>query len=393
MAAVLDHARTALLAGLSARRDEIEEALLARIYGIEEPGGGVEVEYLHGLRETVSAAYDYALAALELGEDRMPPVPMVFLVQARLAARNGVPMDIVIRRYFSGFMLLANLVLEEAESNGSVRGSALRRLLASHGSQIDKLIEVIAEEFKREVASGLRSTQQRRTQRVQRVLAGEDLDLGEFGYELDDWHLALVIKDETQDLLQQLVEGLEGRLLWVHPQTSVTWVWLGGRRRLESAEIAERVRLSVRPGDRVAVGEPARGIAGWRLSHNQAKAAFPIADGDGKAVVRYSDVGLVSCLLRDKVLTTSLRQTYILPLADERDEGKALRDTLRAYFEAGRNISSAAAALGLNRQTVRIRLRTIEEKVGYPLDRYAAEVELALRLELYRPGHRPVDGA
>jgi DNA-binding PucR family transcriptional regulator len=64
------------------------------------------------------------------------------------------------------------------------------------------------------------------------------------------------------------------------------------------------------------------------------------------------------------------------------------RETLRAYFAAGRNISSAAAALSVHRDTVSNRLRAIEAKIGRPPDACAADLELALRLEEMseRPG-------
>ena len=54
---------------------------------------------------------------------------------------------------------------------------------------------------------------------------------------------------------------------------------------------------------------------------------------------------------------------------------------MSAYLAAGRNISSAASALKVDRQTVRTRLRTIEEKIGRSLDECGAEMEIALRLE------------
>lgn len=383
MRSAADRARSELAERLNARREEIEEALLARVYGIEEPVD-VDVEYLHGLRETVAAALDYALAALQLGEDRTPPVPMALLVQARLAARNGVSLDVVIRRYFSGFMLLADLLLEEAEGRASLRGRAVHRLLTSHSAQVDRLVDLVAEEYKRE-ALPTRSTRQRRDERVQRVLDGESLDLGEFGYELGGWHIALVLEYDRQGLLRQLAEHLDGCLLWVCPRETVTWAWFGGGRRIESSEVAERVELLADAGDRIAIGEPARGLTGWRLTHKQAKAAFPVIDREKAGVARYLDVGLIACVLEDEVLATSLRQRYIAPLSDERDGGQALRDTLKAYFAAGRSISSAAAALRLNRQTVRNRLRKIEEKLDRPLDNCAVEVEIALRLEQHRP--------
>ena len=96
--------------------------------------------------------------------------------------------------------------------------------------------------------------------------------------------------------------------------------------------------------------------------------------------VRYADVALLASALGDDVLASSLHELYLAPLEGERDGGAALRRTLRAYFAAGRNVSSAAATLGITRQTVSAHLRAIEERIEDSLDNCAAETETALRL-------------
>ena len=57
------------------------------------------------------------------------------------------------------------------------------------------------------------------------------------------------------------------------------------------------------------------------------------------------------------------------------------RETLRAYFAAERNVSSTAAALGVDRRTVTNRIRAIEDLFGRPLKDFATELETALRLD------------
>ena len=96
--------------------------------------------------------------------------------------------------------------------------------------------------------------------------------------------------------------------------------------------------------------------------------------------MRYGDVALLVSALQDELLVSSLHRLYLEPLEAERDGGKALRETLRAYFAAGRNVSSAGAALGVNRNTVANRLRAVEAAIGRPISSRAAEVEIALRL-------------
>jgi DNA-binding PucR family transcriptional regulator len=46
-----------------------------------------------------------------------------------------------------------------------------------------------------------------------------------------------------------------------------------------------------------------------------------------------------------------------------------------------RNVTSAAAALGVNRHTVSNRLRAVESRIGRPISSCVAEIDAALRLE------------
>src|SRR3954467_1944278 len=156
--------------------------------------------------------------------------------------------------------------------------------------------------------------------------------------------------------------------------------WCGGRRRVETERVLEVAASSLPTGITLALGEPGRGVTGWRLSHQQAVAALPVALRSRERLVRYADVALLSSALRDSVLVRSLRGIYLAPLEKERDGGFVLLETLSAYFEAGRNASSAAAILGLSRNTVSVRLRAIEQRIGRTIDGCAAELETALRL-------------
>jgi sugar diacid utilization regulator len=131
---------------------------------------------------------------------------------------------------------------------------------------------------------------------------------------------------------------------------------------------------------RLGVGEPARGPAGWRLSHHQARTAYPLSRPCQAPVVRYGEVALAASILQDDLLSSSLRQLYLDPLAQDRD-GACLRATLRTYFAAERNVSSTAAALEVSRPTVKKRLEREEALLGRDIRDCAAELEAALQLE------------
>ena len=176
-------------------------------------------------------------------------------------------------------------------------------------------------------------------------------------------------------------------LIVERPDEDVVWGWFGGRSSLEPRDVIALTPAVGLAGMHLALGEPAEGLSGWRLSHRQAKAAFRVAQRGTENVVRYAEVALLAALLDDELLTSSLRTLYLKPLLRERDGGKVARETLRAYFAADRNVSSAAAALGVKRHTVTSRLRHIEKRFGRQLNSCAPEVEAALYLDALSTTH------
>jgi hypothetical protein len=90
---------------------------------------------------------------------------------------------------------------------------------------------------------------------------------------------------------------------------------------------------------------------------------------------------LEAAMLQQETLATSLVEIFLSPLDGLGYRGQTARDTLRAYFESKRNVSSTAHRLGVVRNTVESRLREIEERLGRPLHTCSAQLEVALRLE------------
>jgi DNA-binding PucR family transcriptional regulator len=369
-----------LSALLRARREEIELAALKRVYAIADPVEVADPQYAEGLKLAVGAALDYGLTALEHSEESAPPIPSVLLAQARLAARNRVSLDTVLRRYFAGYTLLGDFLVGEAESE--LQAAELKRLLHTQAALFDRLVVSVTEEYERERSSRQRSPEDRRVKQVQRLLAGELTDASQLAYEIEAWHVGVVaIGKGAEAALRELAARLDRSLLIVRPGEEAVWAWLGGRRAADVARL-EAILCEGSPHEvAVAIGEPGEALAGWRLTHRQAKAALPIAMRSSQALVRYADVALLASMLQDELLATTLRQRYLVPLTEERDGGEVLRETLQAYFAAGRNVSSAAAVLGVNRKTIASRLSTIEASIGRPLGSCAAELEAVLRMD------------
>jgi hypothetical protein len=367
---------------LDARRGELEQAALARIAAIADPSTAPDPAYVAGLRAALAAALDYGLAAVAAPAGDPGPVPVELLGQARLASRNSVSLDAVLRRYSAGHTLLADALLEEAAALG-LGAPELKPALRALAERYERIVAAVSQEYEREpIFSPLDGNERRRHSLIRRLLAGDPLDAAELAYSLDCRHLALVaFGQDAVRALQGLGERVDRRLLLSEPDIHTAWAWLGGRRPFDREEL-ESIAAGPRPdGCALACGEPGEGAGGWRLSHRQAAAALPIARRYRQSFVFYSDVALLASVLQDDLLATSLRNAYLEPLGSERDSGETAKATLRAYFAAARNLSSAAAALGINRRTVAARLSSVEDRIGRTLDAISTELEVALQLD------------
>jgi hypothetical protein len=373
--------RGSLGASLRERLPELRAAVATRVRAFDDPAAVPDPAYREGLEAALPAAVEYAVDCLEAGDARRPEVPVEVLAQARLDARDRVPLDLAPRRYLAVSAIFGDFLAEEAERAG-VGGAALRGLLATQATRLDELLAAAGAEHAREVRNRPTTAAERRRESVKRLLAGELADRTELGYDLDGEHVALMARgDAAKDLLRELAARLDRRLLAVRREEEPLWAaWLGGRRPMATEEVLRALGEMALDGVVLTVGEPAEGLEGWRFTHAQAKAALPIADRGGRPVVRFVDVALEAAIVRDELIAMSLRRRYLEPLESARDGGELARRTLRTYFEAERNVSATAAALGVDRRTVRNRLAAIEELLGRPLNGSAADMEIALRL-------------
>jgi hypothetical protein len=367
---------------LRARVPELEAGLANLIDAISNPGEVPDHPYLNSLHATRTAILEYIIDVVELGERRAPGIPPEALASIRLAARSGIAVDTVLRRYSAGNALIGDILVEEAE-RAEVSSSDLRRLLHRQATTFERLLKAVTDEHAREANARPTTTTGWRYQHIKRLLAGRlPNGDGELDYDLDGHHVGLMASgDGAQEAMRELAKKLDRRLLACRREEEPVWAcWLGGRWPL-GVEEALRGLGEISLGQVfVAVGEPGEGLAGWRLSHRQAEAALPIAERRGQHVVRYADVAVLASILRDDLGTISLRQLYLKPLESGRDGGKVARETMRAYFATQRNISSTAAVLGVDRRTVTNRIRALEELFGRPLGEFATDLETALRL-------------
>jgi hypothetical protein len=378
-----EQAARTLHARLLERRPELEETIFARVRAIDESGGAGDRRHVAGLAPAVSSGLEYGLASIELARDgRVPEVSAQLLVQARIAAREGISLDTVLRRYTGANTVFFDVLMQEAERAELSHGE-LKRFYRIWASSFEHLLAAVSEEYSREAHSRPESDEHRRLELVQRLLDGELLDASDLAYGFDCWHLGFIaVGRGAGDSVRSFAAGLDRSLLLVSRDPETVWAWLGGRRPFDMPDCQELLAAFDWPeAVSASLGEPAEGLGGWRLTHRQAAATLQVALRGGKRYARYSEMPLLASTLQDDLLASSLEQLYLAPLREERDGGVAAKCTLRAYFKASGNVSSAAAELGVSRHTVRSRIAAIEERLERPVDDVSAEIETALSLD------------
>ena len=373
---------------LRARAPEIQQAILDRLGGLEGDAPVREPDYLHGLNEAVRRGVEYGIEVVAVGAERAEPAPLALPAQVRLAARHRISLALVIRRFTVAKGSFQQFVLEEAAAMRDLAPAELTEALTAQECVLQQLIATATEEHRRETSPPATNLEARIAERVRRLLDGEQVDASLLEYDLSGHHLGLVARTPAaHPLLRQLGTAVDGRLLAVTPNETETWAWIGARRPVDVEAVLRWVREAWPGAAPLGIGEPADGPSGWRRTHQQARAAAGLDRAGSRAALRYRDVAMLAAAARDPLLVASLQEMYLAPLTEKGRREVPLRETLRAYFAADGNASSACSALGVSRQTVANRLLTVEERIQYPLAKCADALQVALSLE--ELGHFP----
>jgi hypothetical protein len=295
-----------------------------------------------------------------------------------LAARRSVGLDALFRVYLAGYRIFADFVSGVINEFGCQED--LCRLQTLQSFALERLMAELSEEYRREDQRGHRGQKGLRLRQVRDLISGDLRIVPDLGYEMEAVHLGLCASGSSAALhLARLAKALDASALVLPASTETVWAWLGRRNGIDR-EVLTSSLISTWPASvPLAIGSPGLGLSGWRLSHRQAKAAFSLAQRR-RCVVEYADVAHLASMSTDQLLLTSLRNIFLQPVTRGRD-GEVLEATLRAYFAGDRNRSSAAAILGVSRQTVANRLQTVETRLGRQLEACAPQLEAMLELE------------
>ena len=306
------------------------------------------------------------------------------LEEARLAAQTGVELtDLLLTRRI-GQVVLWNWILDTAVRlvpDGPQQVAVLKQAAEYHFAWNDIITHDVVTAYEREKSAYFlhRRDRQRRAI-VQDLLNGVPTDAEQLGYNLRVTHLAVVAWGKSaQAALKTMSTTLDGSLLVVEGTGGTSLAWIGSSRIAEAAE-KHLASFSPPPATYLAIGQPGAGLEGFRLGHRQAWQACRVARLKPEPVTYYPTVALESVVLRDLPAARDFMLTELGPIADEDPRTELLRETLRAYFDTGQNAAATATRIQVHERTVAYRLKSIEDRLGFPLNQRRDELAIALRL-------------
>ena len=367
------------LAALLERRGKDAEAAIVAHYRNSDLGRDLDPESAAALPLIVSEVLRIVRQRLGEGDTWDAELPPMLAASIHHMARIGMTLDEAVRSYtVTGAGLAEFIVAHLGELERPEE--AMRYMMSQRGVNDDRMMAAFAAEYEAEMERLAATPSTHLVERVNGLLDGGSGDFTDLEYRLDAWHLGVVAQGPKADLFcRRLAELLGCELLFVQRPHEMAWAWLGCRRQIPFAEL-ERAFAASENSVSIATGEPRQGVQGWRRTHREAREAAAVTLLGTAKLARYSDEALLVTALGSEVAGRALLDRYLAPLGSHRDCA-SLRQTLRTYLDLDCNAASAAAALGVDRHTVKRRLGRIEEAVGESVSTRRTEFDVALRLE------------
>jgi PucR C-terminal helix-turn-helix domain/GGDEF-like domain len=263
--------------------------------------------------------------------------------------------------------------------------------------QVDAAYEVERETW-------LRGAAATRAHAIEDILADRERDetaaSKRLRYDVGRHHVGVIAwvdhEPETSDALSLLNESISHMTRSLAAESSITHpsgslavaAWFSGHRPFSADGIALFEKgsrtIDLPKGVGIAVGEPGKGLKGFRRTHIQAGHARRVASlvaPHGGPITRYQDVAVAALCTADGNHAATFVSSVLGPLAaDDDDVTFRLATTLGTYLRENRSRTKAAARLGIHPNTVSYRVHQAEELLGRDLTGDLLDLQVALEL-------------
>ncbi|OSC43251.1 PucR family transcriptional regulator [Mycobacterium decipiens] len=325
------------------------------------------------------------------------------LAYAQDGAQQGIPLTTLMRSYRLAHAATARHF--NATLDVHARNADELRLASELGSAwmfayVDAALCLVEEVYAAERDRWLRSAAANQAETIRTILAGQPIDADvasrRLRYEVGRVHVAAIAWLEsheegrnTQAILEAAIRDVAAmignRKPLVHSLGILSVAaWISSHGDVPSKVLDElRFATATAPGVRVAIGEPARGIAGFRASHVEALEAQRVAVLAARpvgGVTRYHNASLGAIATVDIEQARTFVRRELGRLGSDDETTRRLAATLRTYLDENCSRGRTAKRLHVHENTVAYRIRQAEQTLGRSLEKRTLELRVALSL-------------
>ena len=334
-------------------------------------------EALEANRASTEASIRDFAEVLRSGAD---PVKAVKLGSATVdyaldGAQHGVPLTTLMRSYRLGHAATSRhlkAILAQHVADADELTSATDLCSAWMFAYVDTALCLVEDVYVTERERWLRSAAATQAETISTILSGQPIDIDvasrRLRHDLRRVHVAAVAWLDAHEegrntlaLLEAAIRDIAAAIGNQRPLiqplgTLSVAAWISTSSPVPSRVLDElRFRTATAPGVRVAIGEPARDIAGFRASHVEALEAQRIARLAGRregSITRYSDISLRALATAniDQARAFVARELGALAAAD--DTTRRLAATVRTYLDENGSRGRTAKRLSIHENTV-----------------------------------------
>lgn len=383
-----------LNAEVAERTAELERIFLDRI---PEVHGDDAIQELLGASTASNLSVMFEALRHGIAVDQID-VPAPAAAYAQRFAQRGLPVAALLRAYRLGDHRFIQWFLERLAArvtSPQQMERAASEVVDFVVGYVDRISEALIDIYREERELWAQRTDAARAAQIRAVLSDASLDetTAEImvGWAMPRWHVGTVlwVEREEQDAAARIEEATRAlhdvgpaATLVVPADAHTLWAWFSAPSEEAARELDLSGVLDRCPAVRVAIGEPAQRLHGFRRTHGEALRAQAVADAavPPQRETHFAQVRLAALLSENlQDLRAWVRRTLGGLAVDDAPTAR-LRDTVRTYLETGGISVETARRLYVHRNTVRYRVQRAEEIRGRPLDEDRIDLEVALVL-------------
>lgn len=394
---------------VSAGADSVSGAILRTVFPDRTRDDAFVAMLGRCSRENVATVVDVLAGRLALGD-----IDAVCAREfASLVARLGIPLSELERSYWVGVERLWQDWFDLCRSSTAEGKADLSDLLGGSTSllfgYVDRVLAQVVERYTSVTEEMSATCEDRRRELVLRLLDDSDGSDGSddsvdepleridtlLGYRMRATHVGLLLTaDERRAVTAAVGEMGERSGSWgslVVQSDGGTWfAWLGYHDGVDAGRLDRLRRTASALGGPTTIGEPGRGLAGFRRTHRTARRTAELRPTlyRSPSCLCARDLRLETFLLENPESARRFVRDELGELAGGSERAQRIRETLLTWLSVGSQ-AKAATELGVHENTVRMRVRVAAEELGTALSERRTELLVALRL---REALGPSDG-